>query len=171
MFTGKHLRFSGDLINFILTKFIQKEEIFMEMITNQLIEEALANVNIGIVLGLMAIGFLIKHVSFFEKVENDLIPPILLLSSIVAVILTEGFTIPSIISAVINAAVSVGLHQQGKNIFTVTIVPSLAEFFKSLSVPSTKYTKLEDITFTSKEFVEEVIVEEEETVDEVIVEE
>lgn len=104
----------------------------MDFITSQLLEEALANVNITTALGLMAVGFLIKHVKFLEKLDNNLIPPILLTLSIIAVVLTDGFTVQSIISAVVTAAVAVGLHQQGKNIFTVTIVPSLAELFKSL---------------------------------------
>lgn len=141
----------------------------MEAITMQLLDEALSNVNIAIVLGLMAVGFLIKHIKFLEKVENDLIPPILLLLSIVAVVLTDGFTVQSIISAIVNAAVAVGLHQQGKNIFTVTIVPSLAKFFKSFTVTS------EEVEETLEDFIveeeTEVIIVEEEAVDEVIVEE
>lgn len=141
----------------------------MEAITMQLLDEALSNVNIAIVLGLMAVGFLIKHIKFLEKVENDLIPPILLLLSIVAVVLTDGFTVQSIISAIVNAAVAVGLHQQGKNIFTVTIVPSLAKFFKSFTITSEEVEEsLEDFIVEEET---EVIIVEEEAVDEVIVEE
>lgn len=124
----------------------------MELITSQLLEEAIANVNIGIVLGLMGVGFLIKHLKFLEKVENNLIPPILLLLSLAAIISTDGFTVASIISAIINASVAVGLHQNGKNIFTITIVPYISELFKKLAG---NVTSIEDEESEEEEIVKE----------------
>ena len=103
---------------------------------SQLLEEAMANVDVALVVALMAVGFIIKHFKLFEKVENNLIPPVLLVFSIVVLVFRDGLNtdtiIPTIISAIVNAAVAIGLHQQGKNIFTMTIVPSIAELFNSL---------------------------------------
>lgn len=103
---------------------------------SQLLEEAMANVDVALVVALMAVGFIIKHFKLFEKVENNLIPPVLLVFSIVVLVFRDGLNtdtiIPTIISAIVNAAVAIGLHQQGKNIFTMAIVPSIAELFNSL---------------------------------------
>ena len=103
---------------------------------SQLLEEAMANVDVALVVALMAVGFIIKHFKLFEKVENNLIPPVLLVFSIVVLVFRDGLNtdtiIPTIISAIVNAAVAIGLHQQGKNIFTMTIVPSIAEIFNGL---------------------------------------
>ena len=54
------------------------------ILVTQLIEEALANVNVSVVVALMAIGFIIKHVKFLDKISSDVIPPTLLLCSIVS---------------------------------------------------------------------------------------
>ena len=103
---------------------------------SQLLEEAMANVDVALVVALMAVGFIIKHFKLFETVENNLIPPVLLVFSIVVLAFRDGFStetiIPTIISAIVNAAVAIGLHQQGKNIFTMTIIPSIAEVFSNL---------------------------------------
>lgn len=103
---------------------------------SQLLEEAMANVNVPLVVALMAIGFIIKHFKLFEKVENVLIPPVLLVFSVVVLAFENGFNvdtiIPTIISGIVNAAVAIGLHQQGKNIFTMTVVPTIVDMFNSL---------------------------------------
>lgn len=103
---------------------------------SQLLEEAMANVDVALVVALMAVGFIIKHFKLFEKVENTLIPPVLLVFSIVLLVFKNGLNadtiIPTIISAIVNAAVAIGLHQQGKNIFTVTVVPSIVDVFNKL---------------------------------------
>lgn len=101
-------------------------------LTTQFLEEALANVNVTLVVVLMAIGFIIKHFKIFEKVENNVIPPILLVFSVVALSINNGFSIPTVITAVINAAVAIGLHQQGKNIFTVTVIPAVSDLINNL---------------------------------------
>lgn len=105
----------------------------MDMLMSQLINEAFANVNVTLVIALMALGFIVKHVKFLEKVNNNIIPPMLLLFSVVAVTIMDGFTVQSIISGIVNTAVAVGLHQQGKNIFSVTIVPSISDLFAKLT--------------------------------------
>ena len=134
----------------------------MDMLMSQLINEAFANVNVTLVIALMALGFIVKHVKFLENVNNNIIPPLLLLFSIIAVVCMDGFTVPSIISGIVNAAVAVGLHQEGKNIFSVTVVPSISDFFAKL-------TKRTDIECEDEqvEYVEEEITEEE-AVDEVV---
>ena len=123
----------------------------------QLLEEAMANVNVPLVVALMAIGFIIKHFKVFDKVENVLIPPVLLVFSIVVLAFENGLNvdtiIPTIISGIVNAAVAIGLHQQGKNIFTMTVVPSISEMINNL------FKK------------DEEVVEEEPAVDEVVSEE
>lgn len=142
----------------------------MDILVNDLLQEALANVNITLVVALMALGFIVKHVSFLDKINNDLIPPVLLLFSIIVMVFTDGFTVASIVSAIVNAAVAVGLHQQGKNIFTVTIVPSIAKLFEGLVTNSTEYEESdEEESLTDddldEESVDEVIDDEEEDTD------
>ena len=114
----------------------------------QLLEEAMANVDIALVVALMAIGFIIKHFTLFEKVENNLIPPVLLVFSIIVLVFRDGLTgdtiIPTIISAIVNAAVAIGLHQQGKNIFTITIVPSIADLISGLFPKKDPVEEVED---------------------------
>lgn len=99
--------------------------------TTQLLQEAMANVDVSLVVALMAIGFIVKHFSLFEKIQNDIIPPVLLAFSILVLTITDGFTVPTIIAAIVNAAVAIGLHQQGKNLFTVTVIPSITKLFNN----------------------------------------
>ena len=127
----------------------------MDMLMSQLVEEAFANVNVSVVLELMALGFIVKHVKFLENIDNNIIPPALLLCSVVAMTIMDGFTVESVISGIVNAAVAVGLHQQGKNIFTVTVVPSISKFFDSLK-PSTEIEE----TYEEETYEEEMIDEE-----------
>ena len=60
-----------------------------------------------------------------EKVSNDLIPVILIVISIIVTLAEDGASTQSFITAIVSAAVAIGLHQSGKNIFTVSIVPSI----------------------------------------------
>lgn len=129
------------------------------VLVTQLIEEALANVNVPVVVALMAIGFIIKHVKFLDKISSDVIPPVLLLCSIVAMVILEGFSIATIITGIVNAAIAIGLHQQGKNIFTVTVVPSISKLLSSLTSKEDNEVEFEAI---------EELVDEEEPVDEEI---
>lgn len=130
------------------------------ILVTKLINESLANVNVSVVVTLMAIGFLIKHVKFLDKVNNDVIPPVLLLCSAIFMTIMDGFTVQSIISAIVNAAVAVGLHQQGKNIFTVTIVPSISKLLDSFISKDEEPEKSDDELVD--EIVDEVLSEDEE---------
>ena len=92
------------------------------------------------VLFLMAIGFIIKHWKVLDKVENTLIPPVLLVFSFVIEFVQNGFSIEAALTAVVSCAVAIGLHQQGKNIFVTgfekikeTIWPKLTEIFKGFA--------------------------------------
>ena len=129
----------------------------MDILVTQLIEEALANVNVTVVIALMALGFIVKHVNFSDKVNTNIIPPLLLLCSIIAMIFMEGFSITSIITAIINAAIAIGLHQQGKNIFAITIVPSVSKLFSGLTTttPDETVTEIEEDEDTVDEIIEE----------------
>lgn len=96
-----------------------------QQLMSQFVNEILSNINILVVVTLMAVGFIIKHVKFLEKVDNSLIPVILLVLSFVFTFIDTGLSVPSIFIAILSAAVAIGLHQQGKNIFTVTVIPWL----------------------------------------------
>lgn len=130
------------------------------ILVTQLINESLANVNVSVVVTLMAIGFLIKHIKFLDKVNNDVIPPVLLLCSAVFMVITDGFTVQAIISAIVNTAVAVGLHQQGKNIFTVTIVPSISKILDSFISKDEEESDLDDDELVD-EIVDEILSEDE----------
>ena len=130
------------------------------ILVTQLIEEALVNVNVPVVVALMAIGFIIKHVKFLDKISSDVIPPVLLLCSIVAMIVLEGFSVATIITGIVNAAIAIGLHQQGKNIFTVTVVPSISKLLSNLTSKEESSKEVEEIEeLVEEEPVDEVIEE------------
>ena len=137
-----------------------------DIFVTQLLEEAMTNVDVALVVALMAVGFIIKHFKIFENIKNEIIPPVLLVFSIVLLLFRNGFAAESfmttIVSAIINAAVAIGLHQQGKNIFTITIVPSIGNLISNLF--KNEEPELEE------EFVEDVeeLVINEETMDEEI---
>ena len=114
-----------------------------DMLTNML-SEALANVNLMVVVVLMAIGFIIKHVKFLEKVENDLIPPILLVLSLVISFISTGVNLPSAFSAIISATIAIGLHQSGRNIFTITIIPGLIKVLGLKKIEDDKTEEVEE---------------------------
>ena len=90
-------------------------------IIEQLMQEALLNVNIGFVLILMAIGFFIKYFPALDKVQNNLIPPVLLWVSLVISFIQEGFTIHAVTVAFVSSVLAIGIHQEGKNIFAPII--------------------------------------------------
>lgn len=128
-------------------------------ITENLITEAFANVNLIIVLGLMAIGFIIKHTNFLDKVSNDIIPPTLLVLGLIAAFIQDGFTFAAAISGIVSAAVAIGLHQQGKNIFTVTVIPKIKDWLTAMFNKDIDDTAEEELTF-DEEIDEEVSDEE-----------
>lgn len=116
----------------------------------QLMQEALANVDIGFVLILMAIGFFIKYLPALNKVENNLIPPVLLAVSLVISFIQEGFTIHAVTVAFVSSVLAIGIHQEGKNIFA-PIVSSFTNLIGSLTVV---------LPFTKKEETVEPVEEE-----------
>lgn len=99
--------------------------------------EALANVNILSVVFLMCIGFLIKHWKVLDKIENELIVPVLLVVSFVISFIENDFTMSMHIAttALCTAVTAIGLHQSSKNIFTVTVIPKVKELIESNFVP------------------------------------
>ena len=98
---------------------------------NELSTQVFANVNVAIVVTLMALGFAIKHFKFLEKFQNEFIPPFLLLVSVILTFIDQGLSVESTMTAIVSAAVAIGLHQQGKNIFSVSIVPTIMNMFGS----------------------------------------
>ena len=136
---------------------------------NNLINEALTNVNVAIVVALMAVGFIIKHVKFLEKIQNDLIPPILFVLSIVASFIQSGVSLESVIAALVSAAIAIGLHQTGKNIFSVTIIPSVLS--KLGYVKESEITVVNEITTEDAELEYESEIETESENEEEIEEE
>lgn len=97
---------------------------------DQLITEAMSDINLGIVVALMGIGFIIKHgkVKFLENIPNVYIPIILLAFGFIFTILDAipVITMNTFITAIATSATAIGLHQQGKNIF-INIIPRVAE--------------------------------------------
>lgn len=102
-------------------------------IVQNILTEAMKNVDIVVLVCLLAIGFCIKHFSFLKKIQNDFIPPFLLLLAIVIEFAQHGFSIMSIITAIVTAAIAIGLHTQGKNLFTVTIIPKIIDILKGIN--------------------------------------
>lgn len=106
--------------------------------------EALANVNILSVVFLMCIGFLIKHWKVLDKIENELIVPVLLVASFVISFIENNFSMSMHIAttALCTAVTAIGLHQSGKNIFTQTIIPKVKELIEANFIPLlVKYLK------------------------------
>lgn len=101
-------------------------------IVEQMIAEVFSKVDIRIVVALMAIGFVIKHFKFLEKFQNDFIPPFLFLLSFIFSFIGNGFTLEAVFIAIVTGAFAIGLHQSGKNIFTVSIIPNIVNYFKNI---------------------------------------
>ena len=104
----------------------------------EITSEALSNVNVVTVVFLMGIGFLIKHWKPLEKIQNDLIVPVLLVLSFAIVFVENNFTMSMELAttALCTAVTAIGLHQSGKNIFTVTIVPKVKELIEENFIPT-----------------------------------
>lgn len=100
---------------------------------NGLLTAAIENVNASVIIALMAIGFVIKHFKFLDKISNDFIPPILFVLSFVICFIDGGLSLSTTITAIVNSAIAIGLHQSGKNIFTVSIIPAIIAAIKSSS--------------------------------------
>ena len=99
----------------------------MGVIFNLLSDSDVAGiVNINLVLGLLAFGFIVKH--FIKKLNNEFIPVILIICSIIVNFLnveerTSGNFANAFMNSILSAAVAIGLHQSGKG-----SIKSLREF-------------------------------------------
>ena len=90
-----------------------------ENILNQFVSEAMGNIDIAVIIALMGVGYCIKHLKFFEKISNDLIPPVLIVASLLFTFMQNGINFQAVITSVVSAATAIGFHQGGKNIFNL----------------------------------------------------
>lgn len=80
-------------------------------------------INIPLIIVLMAIGAVCKH--FIKKLDNDTIPVILLITGIIIVILlhipfnAQKDILNILVEGIASSTVAVGLHSQGKTIWTL----------------------------------------------------
>lgn len=87
-----------------------------------LLTEIPSHVNMVLILGLMALGYVIKHAGFCANFSNKLIPITLTVVAIFATVITSDCStmnnvMLAAINGLINAAVAVWIHEAGKNIF------------------------------------------------------
>ena len=91
---------------------------------NQVADLLTQNVSIPLVVVLLAIGYVIKH--FASKINNDFIPPILLILGIIGALLIQipdGFgssqvVMTTLVTGIASGFTSIGLHQTGKTFIT-----------------------------------------------------
>lgn len=88
----------------------------LETITNEFLPEAASKVNPLIVFILLLVGATIKHFKMFEKVQNDLIPGVLTVLSFIITFVQYGFSVDSVVVALLTTVVSIGIHQESKNL-------------------------------------------------------
>lgn len=85
------------------------------------------DVNIITIIALMALGFCIKHIKFLSKISNNLIPIIILITSLAIGIIdkdADTTVVQAVLCSIINAAIAIGFHQYGKN-----FIPMIKSFF------------------------------------------
>ena len=87
-----------------------------------LLTEIPSHVNMILILGLMALGYVIKHAGFAEKYSNKLIPITLIVVAIIVTMITSDCStangvVLAAVNGLVNAAISVWIHETGKNIF------------------------------------------------------
>lgn len=110
---------------------------------HQLITELPAQLNIPLLIALMAGGYIIKHVPAMKKVSNNLIPIILPVCAVIVSLLlgdissAEGI-VTAIISGLINAAMAVWTHESGKNIFEMINAKTIKEVLSSVTEEENK---------------------------------
>lgn len=125
-----------------------------ESLLNQFVSEAMGNIDIAIIIALMGVGFCIKHLKFFEKISNDLIPPVLIVASLLLTFMQNGINVQAVITSIVSSATAIGLHQQGKNIFNI-VTPSTSSLAQHLM----SYEEEESVEEDEFEDVDENIVE------------
>lgn len=77
-------------------------------------------INVLLIMFLMAIGFIVKHMD--SKIKNSRIPMILLIVSMIyEFVCIHDYNVNAIVNAItdgiISAAIAIGLHSSGKEIF------------------------------------------------------
>lgn len=96
----------------------------------QLIIQVPGQLNFPLLIGLMAIGYIIKNTKALSRVSNKIIPLILLVFGVVVSIIlgdssgSDGVAM-AVINGLANAAIAVWLHETGKNVFEMMNVDKL----------------------------------------------
>lgn len=96
-------------------------------IISEILNFAFTHVNIAVIIILLGIGYMIKHLSTFTKISNNLIPCILIVCGII-LMFVQSATISRlnlleiVTSGFINAAISIGIHQSGKTLIDIVSV-------------------------------------------------
>lgn len=103
----------------------------------QLIVQVPGQLNIPVVIGLMAIGYIIKNTKALNMVSNKIIPLILLgVSIVLSIILADGYSMKEITMALIsglsNAAIAVWAHETGKNVFEMVNAKDIKNMIDSM---------------------------------------
>lgn len=93
----------------------------LETIVNEFLPEASSKVSPLVVFILLLVGATIKHFKMFEKVQNDLIPGVLTVLSFIITFVQYGFSIDSVVVALLTTVVSIGIHQESKNLLLPAI--------------------------------------------------
>lgn len=92
----------------------------------ELVSALTGEINFVVVIFLLAIGYCIKHLPILEKISNNLIPITLIVLGVIVCALIAisngGDMVRAIMSGVVNAAISIALHQTGKNIFEMITI-------------------------------------------------
>lgn len=116
--------------------------------------------NVLLVIALFVEGYIIKNVNLFKNVNNNAIPFILIITSIIVSGLSlKEFDVETIVTAMCNAFVSVGLHQTTKVTSKTDLVLTLLSTFRNLIGKGAvddvgNSVNLEDIADNSDEDVE-----------------
>ena len=86
---------------------------------NDLLPAVNDNIDLVVIITLLAVGYIVKHTPACDKVSNQYIPIILL---VLGVAVTFG-TSPkagvgtNIVGGILNAAIAIAIHSSGKSIF------------------------------------------------------
>lgn len=129
--------------------------------------------NIILALALFVEGFIIKNSKLFKNVNNNAIPVILIITSVVITVISlKDFGVETILTGVCNALVSVGFHQTSKNASKADFVLNVISNFRtnigkgSVDEDGNAVDLVKDVVHDSEEESEETDSEEDSTDDE-----
>lgn len=93
-------------------------------IIQELLTALPSQLNLVLVIGLLAIGFCIKNIPALAKVRNNLIPIILPVVSVIFTVISGNASdsagvVNNVFSGLVSAAFAVWFHQTYKNIFSM----------------------------------------------------